>query len=66
MSTQGSAQEASMFAMLASYGYLGGVQDLRTDSATETSTAMWQLPRLRVGLTTGIGFFERWFRARPS
>jgi peptidoglycan/xylan/chitin deacetylase (PgdA/CDA1 family) len=66
MSTQGSVQEASMFARLASYGYLGGVQDLRTDSATEKSTAMWQLPRLRIGLTTGIGFFERRFHARPS
>jgi hypothetical protein len=66
MGTQGTAQEASMFATLASYGYLGGVQDLRIDSVTETSTAMWQLPRLRVGLTTGIGFFEHWFRAQPS
>ncbi len=66
MSTQGTVQETSMFATLASYGYLGGVQDLRIDSATETSTAMWQLPRLRIGLTTGIGSLERWFRAQPS
>jgi hypothetical protein len=65
-SIQGTAQEAPMFAGLASYGYVGGVQDLRIDSATVTSTAMWQLPRLRVGLTTGIGFFARWFGAQPS
>jgi peptidoglycan/xylan/chitin deacetylase (PgdA/CDA1 family) len=65
-SIQGTAQEAPMFATLASYGYVGGVQDLRIDSATVTSTALWQLPRLRVGLTTGIGLFEHWFSAQPS
>ncbi len=65
-SIQGTAQEAPMFAGLATYGYVGGVQDLRIDSARVTSTAMWQLPRLRVGLTTGIGFFARWFGAQPS
>ncbi|MHB8488349.1 MAG: polysaccharide deacetylase family protein [Candidatus Dormibacteria bacterium] len=66
MSTQGTTREASMFATLANYGYVGGVQDLRVDSATETSTALWQLPRVRVGLTTGIGFLEHWFGAQPS
>ena len=41
-----------MFATLASYGYLAGVQDLRVDSDVDTSTALWQLPRVRVGLGT--------------
>jgi peptidoglycan/xylan/chitin deacetylase (PgdA/CDA1 family) len=65
-STQGAAQEKSMFATLAGYGYVAGVQDLRIDSPTDTSTAMWQLPRIRVGLATTMPFFEHWFRAQPS
>lgn len=65
-SMQGGAREASMFATLASYGYVGGLQDLRIDSATESSTALWQLPRVRVGLATTMGAFEHWFRAQPA
>jgi peptidoglycan/xylan/chitin deacetylase (PgdA/CDA1 family) len=64
-SMQGGAQEASMFATLASYGYVGGLQDLRIDRATETSSAMWQLPRVRVGLATTMPFFEHWFQTQP-
>jgi len=65
-SSEGATQEASMFATLASYGYVGGLQDLRIDADAVVSTALWQLPRLRVGLTTGLGFFERWFGVQPS
>lgn len=66
LSTQGAAREASMFATLARYGYVGGLQDLRIDSATDTSTTLWQLPRVRVGLGTTLAFFEHWFRSQPS
>jgi hypothetical protein len=65
LSTQGTSREASMFATLASYGYIAGVQDLRIDSDLDTSTALWQLPRVRVGLGTTLAFFEHWFRAQP-
>ena len=66
LSTQGTTQEASMFRTLASYGYLAGLQDLRVDSATESSTALWQLPRVRVGLGTSLSFFKHWFTTQPS
>jgi peptidoglycan/xylan/chitin deacetylase (PgdA/CDA1 family) len=66
LSSQGTTQEASMFRTLASYGYLAGVQDLRVDSATDVSTALWQLPRVRVGLGTSLSFFEHWFTTQPS
>ena len=66
LSTQGATQEASMFRTLASYGYLAGVQDLRVDSATDISTALWQLPRVRIGLGTSLSFFKRWFTTQPS
>jgi peptidoglycan/xylan/chitin deacetylase (PgdA/CDA1 family) len=65
LSTQGASREVPMFATLASYGYIAGVQDLRVDSDTDTSTALWQLPRVRVGLGTTLAFFEHWFRAQP-
>jgi peptidoglycan/xylan/chitin deacetylase (PgdA/CDA1 family) len=65
LSTEGTSREASMFATLASYGYIGGVQDLRVDSDIDTSTALWQLPRVRVGLGTTLAFFEHWFRTQP-
>jgi peptidoglycan/xylan/chitin deacetylase (PgdA/CDA1 family) len=65
LSTQGASREASVFATLASYGYIAGVQDLRVDSDVDTSTALWQLPRVRVGLGTTLAFFEHWFRAQP-
>jgi peptidoglycan/xylan/chitin deacetylase (PgdA/CDA1 family) len=58
LSTQGATQEASMFATLASYGYIAGVQDLRVDSDSDVSTALWQLPRVRSGLATTLSFFE--------
>jgi peptidoglycan/xylan/chitin deacetylase (PgdA/CDA1 family) len=66
LSTQGATQEASMFATLASYGYIAGVQDLRVDSDSDVSTALWQLPRVRSGLATTLSFFEHWFTAQPS
>ena len=66
MSTQGATQEASMFTTLAGYGYVAGVQDLRIDSDTDTSTALWQLPRVRVGLGTTLRFFAHWFIAQPA
>ncbi len=66
LSAQGATREASMFATLAGYGYVAGVQDLRVDTTTDTSTALWQLPRVRVGLWTTLGFFEHWFSAQPS
>ncbi|MGD0195250.1 MAG: polysaccharide deacetylase family protein [Candidatus Dormibacteria bacterium] len=66
LSTQGTAREASMFATLASYGYVAGLQDLRVDSDADTSTALWQLPRVRVGLGTTLAFFAHWFRAQPA
>ena len=45
----GRAREASVFATLASYGYVGGVLDVRVASATEMSAQLWQLPRVRIG-----------------
>ena len=66
LSTEGGTREASMFATLASYGYVAGVQDLRVDSDVDTSTALWQLPRVRVGLGTTLAFFEHWFRAQQA
>jgi peptidoglycan/xylan/chitin deacetylase (PgdA/CDA1 family) len=65
LTTQGTTREASMFATLASYGYIAGVQDLRVDSDVDTSTGLWQLPRVRVGLGTTLPFFEHWFRDQP-
>jgi peptidoglycan/xylan/chitin deacetylase (PgdA/CDA1 family) len=66
LSTQGTSREASLFATLASYGYIAGVQDLRVDSDMDTSTGLWQLPRVRVGLGTTLSFLEHWFRAEPA
>jgi peptidoglycan/xylan/chitin deacetylase (PgdA/CDA1 family) len=66
MTRQGTSRETSMFATLASYGYVAGVQDLRIDSDTDSSTALWQLPRVRVGLGTTLTFFEHWFSAQPA
>ncbi|HXL60060.1 MAG TPA: polysaccharide deacetylase family protein, partial [Mycobacterium sp.] len=61
LATQGGSQEASVFATLASYGYVGGVLDVRVPSATETSSALWQLPRVRIGMQTTIAGLARWF-----
>ena len=62
LAAQGTSTEAGMFATLASYGYVGGVLDLRVDSDVESSAALWQLPRVRVGLGDTIGALARWFR----
>jgi hypothetical protein len=66
LSTEGKSREAAMFATLATYGYIAGVQDLRVDSDIDTSTSLWQLPRVRVGLGTTLAFFEHWFRAQTA
>lgn len=60
--TQGTANESGMFTTLASYGYVGGVLDLHVDSAVDTSTALWQLPRVRIGLGDTVAGLARWFR----
>jgi len=62
LATQGTTTEAGMFTTLASYGYVGGVLDLRVDSDLDSSTALWQLPRVRVGVGDTIGGLARWFR----
>ena len=59
--TEGGASEAGMFATLASYGYVGGVLDVRDASDMETTTGLWQLPRVRIGIETTIQGFARWF-----
>ncbi len=56
----GGVQEAGMFSTFASYGYVGGLQDLRMNSDAETSGAPWQLPRVRVGLRMQQADFENW------
>lgn len=61
--TQGGTREASMFATLAGYGYVGGVLDLRIDSDTDSSAALWQLPRVRIGIWTTASEFAHWFSA---
>jgi peptidoglycan/xylan/chitin deacetylase (PgdA/CDA1 family) len=66
LSSQGASREASMFRTLAGFGYVAGVQDLRIDTATDISTALWQLPRVRVGLWTTPAFFEHWFTTQSS
>ncbi|HYA00703.1 MAG TPA: polysaccharide deacetylase family protein [Candidatus Binatia bacterium] len=56
----GGVQEAALFRTLQSFGYLGGLQDLTFDTATDISTQLLQLPRVRVGLgvtTAGWGSF---------
>ena len=61
LATEGGAQEAPMFATLASYGYVGGVLDVRVDSELETTSGLWQLPRLRIGIGTTVEGLARWF-----
>jgi hypothetical protein len=58
--TEGGATEASMFATLASYGYVGGVLDVRIASDVERTAGLWQLPRVRIGIDTTIAGFARW------
>jgi hypothetical protein len=38
-----------------------GSLDVRVDSETETTSGLWQLPRLRIGIGTTIEGFARWF-----
>jgi hypothetical protein len=61
LATEGGGHEAPIFATLASYGYVGGVLDVRVDSELETTSGLWQLPRLRVGIGTTVEGFARWF-----
>jgi peptidoglycan/xylan/chitin deacetylase (PgdA/CDA1 family) len=56
----GGAAENALFQTLHGFGYVGGLQDLRFDTATDISTQLFQLPRIRVGLgvsTSGWGHF---------
>jgi hypothetical protein len=61
LATEGGGNETSMFATLAIYGYVGGVLDVRVGSEMETTSGLWQLPRLRIGIRTTIEGFARWF-----
>lgn len=63
---QGAAHESSLFATLAGYGYVGGVLDVRVNSATDSSAMLWQLPRVRIGLWTTPSWFAHWFSAQPA
>jgi peptidoglycan/xylan/chitin deacetylase (PgdA/CDA1 family) len=58
--SQGGTQEAPMFATLHSFGYVGGLLDLRVNSDVDLSTALWQLPRVRIGLGTTTAGFAAW------
>ncbi len=55
-----SSREQPLFTTLEGYGYVGGVQDLVNDSADDDSTALWQLPRVRVGLGTSTSSWGTW------
>jgi hypothetical protein len=61
LAIEGGATEASMFATLASYGYVGGVLDVKTASDVESTAGLWQLPRVRIGIDTTIKGFAHWF-----
>ncbi len=55
-----SAREQPLFTTLQGYGYVGGLQDLVNDSADDYSTALWQLPRVRVGLGISASSWDTW------
>jgi peptidoglycan/xylan/chitin deacetylase (PgdA/CDA1 family) len=55
-----STQEQPLFSTLHGYGYVGGLQDLDDPSETDYSTALWQLPRVRVGLGTTTAGWGTW------
>jgi hypothetical protein len=55
-----SSLEQPLFTTLQGYGYVGGVQDLVKDSADDVSTALWQLPRVRVGLGISTSSWGTW------
>jgi peptidoglycan/xylan/chitin deacetylase (PgdA/CDA1 family) len=63
---QGATHETSLFATLAGYGYVGGVLDVRVNSATDSGAMLWQLPRVRIGLSTTPAWFAHWFSAQPA
>jgi peptidoglycan/xylan/chitin deacetylase (PgdA/CDA1 family) len=54
------AQEQPLFTTLQSYGYVGGLQDLDDPTATDYSTSLWQLPRVRVGIGTSTSSWDAW------
>jgi peptidoglycan/xylan/chitin deacetylase (PgdA/CDA1 family) len=56
----GPAAESTLFTTLHGFGYLGGLQDLRFDTATDISTELWQLPRVRVGLGVTTSGWGHW------
>jgi peptidoglycan/xylan/chitin deacetylase (PgdA/CDA1 family) len=62
----GAIHEASLFATLAGYGYVGGVLDVKINSAADSSAMLWQLPRVRIGLWTTPSWFAHWFSAQPA
>jgi hypothetical protein len=55
-----STREQPLFSTLHSYGYVGGLQDLDDPTETDYSTALWQLPRVRVGLGTTTSGWGTW------
>ena len=55
-----SAREQPLFTTLQGYGYVGGLQDLVNDSADDYSTALWQLPRVRMGLGISASSWDTW------
>jgi peptidoglycan/xylan/chitin deacetylase (PgdA/CDA1 family) len=57
---EGGPQEAPMFSTLHGFGYVGGLLDLRVNSALDMSTVLWQLPRMRIGLGTTTAAFAGW------
>jgi peptidoglycan/xylan/chitin deacetylase (PgdA/CDA1 family) len=65
LADEGTTREASMFTTLAGFGYLGGVLDLRINSAEDSSSMLWQLPRVRVGIWTTLPEFAHWFTQQP-
>lgn len=63
---EGATQEAALFSTLGGYGYVGGVLDLRVDSAEDSSSMLWQLPRVRIGIWTTQPEFAHWFADQPT
>ena len=55
-----STLEQPLFSTLRGYGYVGGLQDLDDPTDTDYSTALWQLPRVRVGLGTTTAGWGTW------
>ena len=51
-------RETMLFPELEAMGYLGGAVDARQDSDLETSTQLWQLPRVRVNPREALATFQ--------